>query len=260
MRTTALRLSVAVCALYLAGPASAADLAEAAPPPTKAAISASIDFVYATRELGDNHVVIEDTTTGNTILDSNDFDFGWEPGVDARLNLASGNYGFGFRFFGGFDFNDTTRLTTSPIWDVPTIPQLFGLGTANVNAKYETSLDSAELNVSRQFGNNAAVFIGFRGIVLEVEECRQFWPERGHDHLRSRHGRRRSAIGRPVSLRRSAICRRRRTNRRAPSGSDISFNVRQGVGPAFTANSDAGNWLMVAEGGLVLGFKVSPST
>jgi hypothetical protein len=44
------------------------------------------------------------------------------------------------------------------------------------------------------------------------------------------------------------------------SGSDISFNVRQGVGPAFTANSDAGNWLMVAEGGLVLGFKLGPST
>jgi hypothetical protein len=145
---------------------------QGAPPPSLVT-SASIDFVYATREQSDNHVIIEDTITGDTILDSNQFDFDWEPGVDARLNLASGNYGVGFRFFGGFEFNDTAKVTTSPIWNFPTNPPLFGLGTADVTSQYDSSLDSVELNAARLFGDNGAVFIGLRGIVVD-EKLKNF--------------------------------------------------------------------------------------
>ncbi len=115
MRKIVLASSIATIAVWLVLPANAADLDQSAPSAAAATTSASVDFVYATRELGDNHVIIEDTVTGDTILDSNQFGFGWEPGVDARLNLASGNYGVGFRFFGGFEFNDTKKATTSPI-------------------------------------------------------------------------------------------------------------------------------------------------
>ena len=128
------RSSVALVALYLTTPAIAGDLDQGAPPPSLVT-SASIDFVYATREQSDNHVIIEDTITGDTILDSNQFDFDWEPGVDARLNLASGNYGVGFRFFGGLEFDDNFKVTTSPIWNFPTNPPLFGLGIAAINAE-----------------------------------------------------------------------------------------------------------------------------
>jgi hypothetical protein len=74
--------AVAIVALYLTTPANAGDLDQGAPPPSAIA-SASVDFVYAMREQSDNHLIIEDTVTGATILDSNQFDFGWEPGVDA---------------------------------------------------------------------------------------------------------------------------------------------------------------------------------
>lgn len=81
--------SVALVALYLTTPAIAGDLAQSVPPPVSAATSASIDFVYAMREQSDNQPIIEDTITGATILDSNQFDFGWAPGVDARLNMRA---------------------------------------------------------------------------------------------------------------------------------------------------------------------------
>ena len=83
MSAKALGSSVAFVALYLASPAIAGDLAQSVAPPASATTSASIDFVYAMREQSDNYPIIEDFITGATILDSNQFDFGRAPGVDA---------------------------------------------------------------------------------------------------------------------------------------------------------------------------------
>ena len=82
MRKTVVASSIATIAFWLVLPANAADLDQAAPSPAAATTNASIDFVYATRELGDNHVIIEDTITGGTIL---------------------------------VEFNDSKKATTSPI-------------------------------------------------------------------------------------------------------------------------------------------------
>jgi hypothetical protein len=233
--------SVAFVALYLTTPAIAGDLDQGAPPPS-AVTSASVDFVYATREQSDNHLIIQDTVTGDTILDSNQFDFGWEPGVDARLNIASGDYGVGFRFFGGFEFGDTRNVTTSPIWNFPTNPPLFGLGVANVTSKYDSSLDSVELNGARLFGDNGAVFVGLRGIVVDEKlknvadfggnvavitteaDTAAIGPQLGGQfHFGDRFFV--DGDGRIAAL---------------TSSSDLSFTVAQAIGPAFVANGQAG--------------------
>jgi hypothetical protein len=251
---------VAIVALFSTTSANAGDLDAGAPPPS-AVTSASVDFVYATRENDDNHVIIEDTVTGDTILDSKQFGFDWEPGVDARLNIASGNYGVGLRFFGGFEFDDNVKSTTSPIWNFPTNPPLFGLGTAAINSKYESSLDSVELNGSRLFGDSGAVFVGLRGIVVDEKlknnvnfggnvatitldsDTAAIGPQLGGQfHLGDRFFV--EGDGRVAAL---------------TSGTDASFSVKQAVGPAFAANGSFGNWLLMAEGGIVAGVKIGPS-
>jgi hypothetical protein len=252
--------SVAIVALYLATPANAGDLDQGAAPPS-AVTSASIDFVYATRENDDNHVIIEDTITGSTILDSKQFGFDWEPGVDARLNIASGNYGVGLRFFGGFNFDDNAKVTTSTIWNFPTNPPLFGLGIADVNSKYDSSLDSVELNGARLFGDAGAVFVGLRGIMVDEKlknvanfggnvatitldsDTAAIGPQLGGQfHFGDRFFV--EGDGRVAAL---------------TSSTDASFGVKQAVGPAFAANGSFGNWLLLAEGGIAAGVRIGPS-
>jgi hypothetical protein len=43
------------------------------------------------------------------------------------------------------------------------------------------------------------------------------------------------------------------------SSTDASFGVKQAIGPAFAANGSFGNWLLMAEGGIVAGVRIGPS-
>jgi hypothetical protein len=215
--------------------------------------SASADLVYATREQGDNYIIIEDTITGDTLVDSNNLDFDWEPGLDARLNFTNGVYGGGVRFFGGFEFDDKARATTSPIFNFPTVPPLFGLGVANATVDYDSSLDSVELNISRNFGPRAAVFVGVRSVMLDETlatrldfgaantavvtfEADTFaiGPQIGGElHFGDR-------VFVDLDGRIGALS--------ADSGTAMS--VRQQIGPTFSASGDQSNWIGVAEGGI----------
>ncbi len=253
--------SIAIIGFWLVLPANAADLDQTVPPPAAATTSASVDFVYATRELGDNHLIIQDTITGDTILDSNKFGFGWEPGVDARLNLASGNYGVGFRFFGGFEFNDSKKATTSPIWNFPTNPPLFGLGAANVNAQYDTSLDSVELNATRLFGSHGSVFVGLRGIVLndKLKNVANFGTNVATVTIEADTAAIGPQLGGQFSFGDRVFVEGDGRIGALTSSTDLSFGVKQAIGSAFTANGSAGDWLLLAEGGIAVGVRVGPS-
>lgn len=167
----------------------------------------------------------------------------------------------GFRFFGGFEFEDNVKVTTSPIWNFPTNPPLFGLGTAAVNAEYESSLDSVELNGARLFGDKGAVFVGLRGIVVDEKlknvanfgsnvatvtietDTAAIGPQLGGQfHFGDRFFV--EGDGRIAAL---------------TSSTDASFGVKQAIGPAFAANGGFGNWLLLAEGGIVAGVRIGPS-
>ena len=152
---------------------------------------------------------------------------------------------------------------TSPVWNFPTVPPLFGLGIASRQLEIRhRQLDSVELNAARLFGDNGAVFIGLRGIVVDeklknlvnfttnvstvrtyIADTAAIGPQLGGQfHFGDRFFV--EGDGRIGAL---------------SSNSDLSFSVTQDVGPAFVANRSTGNWLMVAEGGIVAGVRIGPS-
>lgn len=247
--------------LSLAHPAPAAELGgeQVVAAPGGWNIGVSADFVYATREEGDNYIILQDSITGETIVDSDDLSFGWEPGLDARVNVTNGKYGGGVRFFGGFDFDDKKQVTTSPVFDFPTIPPLFGTGIATGTVDYESSLDSVELNISRAVGARGAVFIGVRSVMLDDQlttglnfgganvatvlfEADTFaiGPQIGGEfHFGDR-------VFADIDGRIGALS----------TDSDLNMSVTQEIGPAFAAAGDQSNWTAVAEGGIAVGFKL----
>jgi hypothetical protein len=258
--------SIAAIALGLALPANAADIGTGEPqlvPPVPGwNIGTSLDLVYATREPGDDNIILQDTITGRTILDADDFGFDWEPGLDARLNVTNGNIGGGVRFFGGFKFDDTQKLDTPTIWNFPTIPPLFALGAAAVTSTYETSLDSVELNVAKLFGPHISLFAGVRSVMLDDKlttvakfigntatvtfEADTFaiGPQLGGEF---HYGDRLFVEG---DARIGALV----------ASSDFSMGVRQDFGAGFSAFGDDSDWIAVAEGGIAAGFRVGRST
>ena len=256
--------SAALICFSLGLPASAADLGgeQIVEAPGGWVVSGSADFVYATREQGENYPIIENTITGSTLVDSDNLDFDWEPGLDARLNFTNGVYGGGVRFFGGFEFNDKTRATTSPIFNFPTIPPLFGLAAANATVDYDSSLDSVELNISRNFGPRAAVFVGVRSVMLDEKltnrldfggvnvafvtfEADTFaiGPQIGGElHFGDR-------VFVDLDGRIGALS----------TDSGLAMSVGQQIGPAFQASGDQSDWIAVAEGGIAAGFRLGQS-
>ena len=144
---------------------------------------------------------------------------------------------------------------------MPTNPPLFGLGTAAINAEYESSLDSVELNAARLFGDNGTVFIGLRGIVVDEKlknvvnfttnvstvttaaDTAAIGPQLGGQfHFGDRFFV--EGDGRIGAL---------------TSSTDMNFGVKQGIGSAYAANGSTGNWLMVAEGGIAVGVRIGPA-
>ena len=257
--------TIAALALGLALPASAADLAaeQTVQAPGGWNVSASADFVYATREEGNNYVILQDTITGETLADSDDLNFGWEPGLDARLNFTNGLYGGGVRFFGGFDFDAANRLTTSPIFNFPTIPPLFGLGVANATVDYDSSLDTVELNVSRALGSRAAVFVGVRSVMLD-ETLKTRLDFGGVNTAFVTFEADTFAIGPQIGAEfhygdRVFVDLDGRIGALV-ADADLSMNVSQNIGPAFAAMGDETDWIAVAEGGIAVGVMVGQST
>jgi hypothetical protein len=112
-------------------------------------------------------VLLENTTTGNALLNSRDFVVPWAAGPDVSVRrwLDSGD-SLDIRFFAVDGWNSRTNLSTSPIWNFPTNPPLFGLGVANVSVSYATRLYSTEINWNRPANDWLTWLVGFRWIEL----------------------------------------------------------------------------------------------
>ena len=157
--------SVGAIALGPVVTANAADIGEVVDYPASWNTTFSIDLVYATRTSGKNSVIIEDTVTGDPVLTSNDFRFGWAPGVDARINFDNNGTDIGLRFLGLLNFSSTATVTTPGIWNFPTDPPLFGLGVADVVSTANTSFNSLELNFAHPQAHEG-FFWGLRVVAL----------------------------------------------------------------------------------------------
>lgn len=181
--------------------------------------------------------------------------------MDARLNIASGNYGVGFRFFGGFEFDGSKKVTTSPIWNFPTNPPLFGLGIASINAQYDTSVDSVELNGARLFGDNGAVFVGLRGLFLDetLKNPANFGTNQATITFKTDTFAVGPQIGGQFTLGDRFFVEGDGRIGALATNTDATFSVTQAIGPAFAANGAFGQWVLVAEGGIAAGVRIGQS-
>jgi hypothetical protein len=266
MRSVTALVAAGFFALQLVALANAADVGEdigdTSPYPASWDTSFSVDFVYAARTTSGNEVIIEDTVTGDTILDSGDFGDSWAPGVDVRLGVERGNQDIAVRFLGAFNWDPSESVTTSDIWSILTNPELFGLGAAETIADYSSMLNSIEVNAARPFGDNGTVFAGVRGVLLNenLDILSDFGsnmatvtseadtigvgPQVGTEFR----------TGGPVFVgfdgRIGALLTR----------SNLDFGVDQEDGPPFEASGDPWNWAGVAEAGIQAGVMIGRST
>jgi hypothetical protein len=112
-------------------------------------------------------ILVEDTTNGDVIADARNFNFNWNGGVDVSAIRKWGDCNaLEIRYFGIDGWRATQDFTTSPIWNFPTNPPLFGLGLANVNAVYTSRLYNAEINLRHRSSDRIVWLAGFRWLEL----------------------------------------------------------------------------------------------
>ena len=115
--------------------------------------------------------VIEDRTGGTAGDGFTDiFDFGFEGGPDITITrwLRNGN-GIEVRYFGALDWNDQATWTSANGWAIPTNPPRMGVGVANIDANYRSSLDSTEINYRQAPNQSISYLVGFRWIELSED-------------------------------------------------------------------------------------------
>jgi hypothetical protein len=240
--------------------AIAADPVVEAVPPPDVHFDVSLEAVVLTREQTENFTILQDTVVGTEILGSGDFDFGWEPGADARLGIGMGSFGLAARFFGGFNWDDSESLTTPVIWNLPTTPPLFGLGVANIDADYDSELHTGELDLTYSPFGQVQFLAGARALVLDesldlnadfggntalISTTADTWgigPQLGLLFNANLPGTRFFLDG---ELRGGYLF----------TESDLDFGVQQAIGPAFAAAGDPEGETFFGEGSVAARFQ-----
>lgn len=277
MQSKVVKFAALTGATMLALASAGASAADQAPPVVKAPspqvpssfFEFSVDAVYATRGgKRSNDIVLENTVTGEPIVTGRNFSNNWEPGVDARLRAGQGANAFEIRYFGGFDFASSHAATTSPIWNFPTVPPLFGLGAANVNVTHSSQLHSAEANIQWVASPQITVFLG--GRVASVREKLRVDADFGGNLATISWGSQFVGAGPQVG----AVWRAFGSQTPPPNsvfldldvraawlygGSEANFGVLQAIGPAFTANGNHTYWTYLAEAGVKAGYVFGPN-
>jgi hypothetical protein len=112
-------------------------------------------------------LLLEDTVTGDPLLDASDFSSPWAAGVEFAIRRQLDDCrALEVRFFEVDGLNADETVTTSPIWNFPTNPPLFGLGVATIDASYATRLYSTEINLRRASSDWLTWLVGFRWVEL----------------------------------------------------------------------------------------------
>jgi hypothetical protein len=220
----------------------------------------SLEAVILTREHSDNFTILEDTIAATEILGSDDFDFGWEPGVDARAGVSVGQFGIAARFFGGFNWEESESLTTPVIWDLPTTPPLFGLGVADIDADYDSELHTGEIGLTYSPFEQIRLVAGARALVLD--ESLALDADFGANNATITTTADTFGIGPQLAL---------LVNTNVPgtgffvdaelrggylfTESELDFSVEQAIGPAFVANGDPDGETFFGEGSLAVRYQ-----
>lgn len=128
-------------------------------------VRAGAIFLHRSRP-GDD-VLIENTVSGNPIETFSDFSFDMEAGPDVYVLRRGQRFDMDFRFFMVDEWSSQLNTETSPIWNFPWDPPLFGLGVADVTSVYRSRLYSSEVNARRCISRSWDVLAGFRYVQLD---------------------------------------------------------------------------------------------
>ncbi|MCC7083780.1 MAG: BBP7 family outer membrane beta-barrel protein [Pirellulales bacterium] len=200
--------------------------------------------------------LVENTVTGATIANAQNFNFNWNVGVDvSAIRSLGGSKALEVRYFGIDGWRATQNFTTSPIWNFPTDPPLFGLGSANIEAVYTSRLYSTEVNLRQGMNDRFGWLIGFRW--LQVHENLNFDADFGGNQASITDNVDNNLYGGQLGFNWQVY------NRGGPfrvdsvfkagifgNAANNTFGVTQQLGPAFGANQSRGQVAFVGEIGL----------
>jgi hypothetical protein len=214
-------------------------------------------IVYLDRTNPRPAVLVEDTVTGDPLALAQNYNFNWNAGVDvsAIRTLGGGPNALEVRYFGIDGWQATQDFTTSPIWNFPTDPPLFGLGVANIHSVYTSRLYSTEVNLRHRSSDRLAWLLGFRWV--QVHENLDFNADFGGNQAVISDNVDNNLYGGQIGI------DWRVYDRGGPfridsifkagvfgNSADNTFGVTQAIGPAFGAGQSKGQVAFVGEIGL----------
>jgi hypothetical protein len=214
-------------------------------------------IVYLDRTNPRPSVLVEDTVTGDPLALAQNYNFNWNAGLDISLirSLGDGDKAFELRYFGIDGWQATQDFTTSPIWNFPTDPPLFGLGVANIHSVYTSRLYSTEANLRFRRSDRFQWLLGFRWV--QVHENLTFDADFGGNQAVIADNVDNNLYGGQIGF------DWRVYDRGGPfkidsvfkagifgNSADNTFNVTQEIGPAFGAGQSRGQVSFVGEIGL----------
>jgi hypothetical protein len=202
-------------------------------------------------------VLVEDTVTGEPLANAENYNFNWNAGLDISLirALGCGCNALEVRYFGIDGWQGTQNFTTSEIWNFPTDPPLFGLGTANINSIYSSRLYSTEVNLRHRTSDRIEWLFGFRWV--QVHENLNFDADFGGNEALIDFNTDNNLYGAQIGVDWRVF------DRGGPfkidsvfkagifgNSADNSFGVAQEIGPAFGSADRQGQVAFVGEIGV----------
>lgn len=201
-------------------------------------------------------VLLEDTISGEPLANLNQLGDAWSGGPDIAVKrwLDCGR-SIDVRFFAVNSLDSSTTLTTSPIWNFPTEPPLFGLGVADITLSYSTRLYSTEINWNSPINDYISWLAGFRWV--EQYENLNFAADFGGNQAQIGFQTANRLYGAQLGANITLFCRDAlRVESVLKAGiygnaSSHQFAVQQAIGPAFTASDRIGQVAFLGEIGVV---------
>jgi hypothetical protein len=213
-------------------------------------------IVYLDRVNPRPAVLVEDTVTGDALALAQNYNFNWNAGLDiSAIRALGGSNSFELRYFGIDGWQATQDFTTSPIWNFPTDPPLFGLGVANIHSVYTSRLYSTEANLWHRSSDRLAWMLGFRWV--QIHENLTFDADFGGNQAVIADNVDNNLYGGQIGLGWQVYNGggRFRVDSVFKAGifgnsADNTFGVTQAIGPAFGAGQSKGQVAFVGEIGL----------
>lgn len=132
--------------------------------------SMAADAVFMQRSRPDSLVLMQDAFDVTRNLNADAFDFDLTTGWDVSVQRETGNGGIEARFLSIDGWDSTTSAISGPatLVQINNVVPFFAPGVTSVNARYDSELLSAELNLRHRLSDRFSLLGGFR--YLELDE------------------------------------------------------------------------------------------